>query len=77
MPTAAATTVSLLASAGVQRFYTVPGESFLEVLDENDERLRLVSMRHESGAAFIAYRSAARCTSGGSVSTPSEPRRSA
>jgi acetolactate synthase-1/2/3 large subunit len=56
MPTAAATTVSLLASAGIRRFYTVPGESFLEVLDEveRDERLRLVSVRHESGAAFMA-----------------------
>jgi acetolactate synthase I/II/III large subunit len=56
MPTAAATTVSLLASAGVRRFYTVPGESFLDVLDEveNDGRLRLVSARHESGAAFMA-----------------------
>lgn len=56
MPTAAVATVSLLASAGVRRFYTVPGESFLEVLDEieNDVRLRLVSTRHESGAAFMA-----------------------
>jgi acetolactate synthase I/II/III large subunit len=56
MPTAAATAVSLLAAAGTRRFYTVPGESFLDVLDEveRDERLRLVSVRHESGAAFMA-----------------------
>ncbi len=56
MPTAAAATVSLLASAGITRFYTVPGESFLEVLDEVecDDRLSLVSVRHESGAAFMA-----------------------
>ncbi len=56
MPTAAAATVSLLASAGARRFYTVPGESFLEVLDEveHDERLSLVSVRHESGASFMA-----------------------
>jgi acetolactate synthase-1/2/3 large subunit len=56
MPTAAAATVSLLAAAGSRRFYTVPGESFLEVLDEieRDDRLRLVSVRHESGAAFMA-----------------------
>lgn len=56
MPTAAATAVSLLAAAGVRRFYTVPGESFLDVLDEveRDDRLRLVSVRHESGAAFMA-----------------------
>ena len=56
MPNAAAATVSLLASAGITRFYTVPGESFLEVLDEVecDDRLQLVSVRHESGAAFMA-----------------------
>ncbi|HEV7932844.1 MAG TPA: thiamine pyrophosphate-binding protein [Actinomadura sp.] len=56
MPTAAAATVSLLAAAGSRRFYTVPGESFLEVLDEieRDNRLHLVSVRHESGAAFMA-----------------------
>ncbi len=56
MPTAAAATVSMLASAGITRFYTVPGESFLEVLDEVecDDRLQLVSVRHESGAAFMA-----------------------
>jgi acetolactate synthase-1/2/3 large subunit len=56
MPTAAAATVSLLAAAGSRRFYTVPGESFLEVLDEieRDDRLHLVSVRHESGAAFMA-----------------------
>jgi acetolactate synthase-1/2/3 large subunit len=56
MPTAAAATVSALAAAGARRFYTVPGESFLEVLDEveHDDRLSLVSVRHESGAAFMA-----------------------
>jgi acetolactate synthase-1/2/3 large subunit len=56
MPTAAEATVSLLADAGVRRCYTVPGESFLDVLDEveRDPRLGLVSVRHESGAAFMA-----------------------
>jgi acetolactate synthase-1/2/3 large subunit len=56
MPTAAAAAVSVLAEAGARRFYTVPGESFLEVLEEidRDERLQLVSVRHESGAAFMA-----------------------
>jgi acetolactate synthase-1/2/3 large subunit len=48
--------VETLAARGVRRFYTVPGESFLEVLDavEQDARLQLVSCRHESGAAFMA-----------------------
>ncbi|MCU1439294.1 MAG: thiamine pyrophosphate-binding protein [Rhodoglobus sp.] len=46
----------ILAAAGVRRFYTVPGESFLEVLDavERSSDLMLVSTRHESGAAFMA-----------------------
>jgi acetolactate synthase-1/2/3 large subunit len=46
----------VLARAGVRRLYTVPGESFLEVLDaaETHPDLSLVSTRHESGAAFMA-----------------------
>jgi acetolactate synthase-1/2/3 large subunit len=48
--------VRTLADRGVRRFYTVPGESFLEVLDavEQDPGLQLISCRHESGAAFMA-----------------------
>jgi acetolactate synthase I/II/III large subunit len=48
--------VEVLAQAGVRRFYTVPGESFLEVLDavEQHPALSLVSTRHESGASFMA-----------------------
>jgi acetolactate synthase-1/2/3 large subunit len=48
--------VEVLARAGVRRFYTVPGESFLEVLGavEHHPGLSLVSTRHESGAAFMA-----------------------
>ncbi len=48
--------VQTLAARGVRRFYTVPGESFLEVLDavEQNPGLQLVSCRHESGAAFMA-----------------------
>src|ERR687895_950659 len=48
--------VEVLARAGVRRFYTVPGESFLEVLDAVEQRpdLSLVSTRHESGASFMA-----------------------
>jgi acetolactate synthase I/II/III large subunit len=48
--------VEVLARAGVRRFYTVPGESFLEVIDavERHPALSLVSTRHESGASFMA-----------------------
>ena len=48
--------VEVLARAGVRRFYTVPGESFLEVLDaaERHPETTLVSTRHESGASFMA-----------------------
>src|SRR5215212_8302098 len=48
--------VEVLSRAGIRRFYTVPGESFLEVIDavERHPELSLVSTRHESGAAFMA-----------------------
>lgn len=48
--------VDVLAEAGVRRFYSVPGESFLEVLDavEQHPDLTLVSTRHEGGASFMA-----------------------
>src|ERR671925_1305163 len=48
--------VEVLARAGIRRFYTVPGESFLEIIDavEQHPGLSLVSTRHESGAAFMA-----------------------
>ena len=54
--TAAGAVVDYLAAAGVRHFFTVPGESFLELLDEVQRRpeLTLVSCRHESGAAFMA-----------------------
>jgi acetolactate synthase I/II/III large subunit len=50
------TIVGLLADAGVRRCYTVPGESFLALIDaiDNHPRMRLVSVRHESGASFMA-----------------------
>ena len=53
---AADAVVEVLAARGVRRFYTVPGESFLEIIDAVARRpgLRLVSCRHESGAAFMA-----------------------
>src|SRR5512143_1071586 len=54
--TAGQAIVETLAARGVRRFYTVPGESFLEILDAVDAHpgLQLVSCRHESGAAFMA-----------------------
>jgi acetolactate synthase-1/2/3 large subunit len=56
MTTVAAAVASLLADAGARRCYTVPGESFLALIDEmaHHPRLRVVSVRHESGAAFMA-----------------------
>ncbi|MFC7330229.1 thiamine pyrophosphate-dependent enzyme [Marinactinospora rubrisoli] len=54
--TAADQVVAVLAAAGVRRCYTVPGESFLELLDAFDRHpdMRLVSTRHEGGAGFMA-----------------------
>src|SRR6201992_103003 len=54
--TAAEAIVEILAAAGIGRLYTVPGESFLGVLDaaDADPRFTVVSCRHESGAAFMA-----------------------
>src|SRR5699024_1184623 len=46
----------LLSVSGVRRIYTVPGESFLPLLDAFDSHkdLRVISTRHEGGAAFMA-----------------------
>jgi acetolactate synthase-1/2/3 large subunit len=54
--TVAAAAVRWLAAAGARRAYTVPGESFLGLLDAvaAEPDLTLVSTRHESGAAFMA-----------------------
>jgi acetolactate synthase-1/2/3 large subunit len=54
--TVAAAVADLLAEAGARRCYTVPGESFLGLIDEVDRHpaFQLVSVRHESGAAFMA-----------------------
>jgi acetolactate synthase-1/2/3 large subunit len=56
MPHVGDAMIDAIASAGVRRLYTVPGESFLEVLDAADrhEGLRQFSTRHESGASFMA-----------------------
>jgi acetolactate synthase-1/2/3 large subunit len=56
MTTVAAAVADLLAQAGARRCYTVPGESFLALVDEiaHHPLLRLISVRHESGASFMA-----------------------
>lgn len=56
VPTAAEAVAAHLAAAHIRRFYTVPGESFLELIDAVDRRseIQLVSTRHESGAGFMA-----------------------
>ncbi len=48
--------VDVLARAGVRRFYTVPGESFLEILDaaERHPETSLVSPRPAAGASLMA-----------------------
>ncbi|HTX00287.1 MAG TPA: thiamine pyrophosphate-dependent enzyme [Acidimicrobiales bacterium] len=50
-----------LVEGGIARFYTVPGESFLEVLEalRANPAAALVSTRHESGASFMALAEAA------------------
>lgn len=47
---------NLLVEAGVRRAYTVPGESFLPLLEAFDRHpeIQVVSTRHEGGAAFMA-----------------------
>src|ERR1700761_7501133 len=54
--TAAQAIIEILAAAGIGRLYTVPGESFLGLLDaaDADPRFSVISCRHESGAAFMA-----------------------
>jgi acetolactate synthase I/II/III large subunit len=48
--------VNVLKAFGVRAFFNVPGESFLPVLKAvgSEPSIRLVSNRHESGAAFAA-----------------------
>jgi acetolactate synthase I/II/III large subunit len=47
--------VDALVAGGVQHAFTVPGESFLTILDAlHDAPVRTVATRHEGGAAFMA-----------------------
>jgi acetolactate synthase-1/2/3 large subunit len=54
--TAARLLVDCLAEQGCDRIFTVPGESFLPVLDAllDHPEIRTVTCRHEGGAAFMA-----------------------
>jgi acetolactate synthase-1/2/3 large subunit len=53
--TVAALIARQLRGAGVRFAFTVPGESFLALLEAfADEGIRVVTTRHESGAAFMA-----------------------
>ncbi|GHD42101.1 thiamine pyrophosphate protein [Thalassobaculum fulvum] len=55
---AGAALVEALVDAGVDTAFTVPGESFLpvvEALRHQRNRIRLVSVRHEAGGAFAAH----------------------
>ncbi|HVV13285.1 thiamine pyrophosphate-binding protein [Amycolatopsis sp.] len=54
--TVARTAVRILVDAGVRRAYTVPSDSFLELLDaiQFEPSMTLVTARHESAAAFMA-----------------------
>ena len=55
-PTASSLLVECLAAQGCDRVFTVPGESFLPVLDALRDRadIQTVTCRHEGGAAFMA-----------------------
>lgn len=55
MTTVARTIADALAAAGVRWAFTVPGESFLGVLDALPlAGIRVIATRHESGASFMA-----------------------
>lgn len=54
-PTAAQRLMQVLSSRGVQRVYSVPGESFLSALDASlDTAVEVVTCRHEGAAGFMA-----------------------
>ena len=56
MPTGGENLVTYLAAEGVQHVFTVPGESFIAVLDamHGDARVRPITCRNESAAAMMA-----------------------
>ncbi len=56
MATGGEVLIDILATEGVRHVFTVPGESFIAVLDamHSDVRVRPVTCRHEGGAAMMA-----------------------
>ena len=56
MPTGGEILIRQLVSEGVKHLFTVPGESFISVLDavHSDHRIRPITCRNESGAAMMA-----------------------
>jgi len=54
--TAAKAIIECLNHAGISKVFCVPGESYLPVLEEihNEDKIQLISTRHEGGAAFMA-----------------------
>ncbi|SDH03292.1 acetolactate synthase-1/2/3 large subunit [Alteribacillus persepolensis] len=54
--TVAAQIVDICYQEGADRVFSVPGESFLDIINEIylHESMRFISCRHESGAAFMA-----------------------
>ena len=60
---AASVFVQTLKNHGVDRFFCVPGESYLSVMDEllNSPGIEVVTCRHEGGAGFMAVADA-KCT---------------
>ena len=65
-PDAARLLVDCLIEQGADRIFTVPGESFLQVLDalHGREEIDLVTCRQEGGVAFMA------CADGAMTSRP-------
>ena len=54
-PTGGRAVVETLAAAGIEHAFTVPGESFMGVLDAlHDAPIRTIATRHEGGAGFMA-----------------------
>ena len=60
---AASVFVQTLKNHGVDRFFCVPGESYLSVMDEllHSPGIDVVTCRHEGGAGFMAVADA-KCT---------------
>ena len=54
--TAAKVLVDTLALHGLDRFYCVPGESYLAIMDAlyDDPKLKIITCRHEAGAGLMA-----------------------